>query len=98
MMQRIQETIKHSAIYTLPGIASQFIGVMFVPIYIRIFIPTDYGIMAGIDLITPIATLLFMFGIEPEIYNIDQAKLESEISHKNKAILPGHFYGQQADM
>lgn len=64
MLQKIQQTIKHSVVYTLPGIASQFIGVILVPIYTRIFVPTDYGIMAGIALITPIATLLLMFAIE----------------------------------
>ncbi len=64
MLQKIQQTIKQSAIYTLPGIASQFIGVILVPIYTRIFAPADYGIMAGIALITPIATLLLMFAIE----------------------------------
>ena len=97
-MQRIQETIKHSAIYTLPGIPSQFIGVILVTIYTRIFVPADYGIMAGIALITPIVTLLLVFGIEPEIYNIDPANLESKIRIKNRAILPVHLYGQPADM
>jgi len=64
VLQKIQQTIKQSAIYTLPGIASQLIGVILVPIYTRIFVPADYGIMAGIALITPITTLLLMFAIE----------------------------------
>ena len=64
MLQRIQQTIKHSAIYTLPSIAGQFITVLLVPIYTRIFTPADYGIMAGVALAVPIATMLLMCGIE----------------------------------
>ena len=67
MRARIQETIRHSAIYMLPGIASQAIGVVLVPIYTRIFVPADYGIMAGISLAVPIITLLLMCGIESAV-------------------------------
>ena len=67
MLARLQETIKHSAIYTLPGIAGQVIGIILVPIYTRIFIPADYGIMAGISLAIPITTWLLMCGIESAV-------------------------------
>ncbi len=67
MLARLQETFRHSAIYTLPGIAGQVIGIILVPIYTRIFVPADYGIMAGISLTVPIATWLLMCGIESAV-------------------------------
>jgi len=38
-----------------------------VPIYTRIFVPADYGVMAGVRLATPIATFLCMFAMESGI-------------------------------
>jgi len=67
VLSRIQQTIKQSAIYTLPGIAGQIIGIILVPIYTRIFVPTDYGIMAGVALAIPIVTLLLALGGESAI-------------------------------
>ena len=67
MLARLQETVRHSAIYTLPSIASQVIGIILVPIYTRIFVPADYGIMAGISLAIPITTWLLMCGIESAV-------------------------------
>ncbi len=67
MLARLQETFRHSATYTLPGIAGQVIGIILIPIYTRIFVPADYGIMAGISLAVPITTCLLMFGIESAV-------------------------------
>jgi len=64
VLSRIQQTVKQSAIYTLPSIAGQIIGIILVPVYTRIFVPADYGIMAGVSLAVPIATWLLMLGIE----------------------------------
>ena len=52
MLQKIQQTIKHSAIYTLPSIASQFIGVILVPIYTKIFSPADYGVIEILNVLS----------------------------------------------
>lgn len=68
MSPRIQATIKQSAIYTLPGIAGQLVGIVLVPIYTRIFVPADYGVMAGVILAAPIATFLCMFAMESGIF------------------------------
>lgn len=80
MLSRIQQTIRQSAIYTLPGIAGQVIGIILVPIYTRIFIPADYGIMAGVAIAIPIVTLLVMFGIESGVarYYLDSQDEEDK--------------------
>ena len=67
MLSRIQELVKHSAVYTLPGIAGQFIHVLLIPVYTRIFVPAQYGIMAGVKLAVPLATFLLMFAMESAI-------------------------------
>ncbi len=67
MLSRIQQTIKQSALYTLPGIAGQIIGIVLVPVYTRIFVPADYGIMAGVALAVPIVTLLLALGCNSAI-------------------------------
>ncbi len=36
--------------------------------------------------------------VDPETFNIDCKKLENAISHKTKAIIPVHLFGQSADM
>ena len=37
--------------------------------------------------------------VEPdEFYNIDVSKIEEKITHKTKAILPVHLYGQASQM
>ena len=67
LLSRIQQTIKQSALYTLPGIAGQIIGIVLVPVYTRIFVPADYGIMAGVALAVPIVTLLLALGCNAAI-------------------------------
>jgi len=67
IVSRIQGLVKHSVVYTLPGIAGQFIHVLLVPVYTRIFVPAQYGIMAGVNLAVPLATFLLMFAMESAI-------------------------------
>ena len=67
MLRRIEQIAKHSAMYTLPGIAGQVVGIVLIPVYTRIFVPADYGIMAGVQLAVPLATFLLMFAMESAI-------------------------------
>ena len=67
ILSRIQELVKHSVVYTLPAIAGQFIHVLLVPVYTRIFVPAQYGIIAGVNLAVPFATFLLMFAMESAI-------------------------------
>jgi len=67
MPSRIQALIRQSAIYTLPGIAGRIVSVLLVPVYTRIFVPAQYGIMAGVNLAVPLTTFLLMFAMESAI-------------------------------
>jgi O-antigen/teichoic acid export membrane protein len=58
MQQKIVNTVKHSAIYSITAVVSQFISIFLIPVYTRIFSPAAYGIMAGINMFTPIVSTL----------------------------------------
>jgi O-antigen/teichoic acid export membrane protein len=57
MLSKLLRISKDSLIYSLRGFAQSFIGIFLVPIYTRIFSPSDYGV---IDLITTIIIFLNM--------------------------------------
>ncbi len=54
-LSMIKKLAGESVVYGLSGIISRFIGVFLIPIYTRVFVPADYGI---ISLITNSFTLL----------------------------------------
>ena len=89
MLSRIHKLAKHSVIYTLPGIAGQFIHVLLVPVYTRIFVPAQYGIMAGVRLAVPLATFLLMFAMESAIIRF---YYEGQGDREKKLILSTGLY------
>lgn len=57
MLKHLKQLATDSLIYGLPGIVSKMIGIFLVPIYTRLFLPKDYGIINLIN------TSFFLIGI-----------------------------------
>ncbi|MBK8785159.1 MAG: oligosaccharide flippase family protein [Chitinophagaceae bacterium] len=53
-----------SFIYGLSGIITSFIGVFLIPLYTKIFEPSDYGIIALLGSLQSIVTILIIFGMD----------------------------------
>lgn len=73
MFTKLWELFKSSAIYSLGGLASRFIGVFLVPLYTRIFSPDQYGIIDLIATMTVLLNLLLTLGLNSAIgrYYVD---------------------------
>lgn len=64
MYAKFKQLGKESVIYGLGGVASKFIGFLLLPIYTRVFSPSDYGIMDVIATMTTLAGIILTAGTE----------------------------------
>lgn len=53
-----------SFIYGLSGIITSFIGIFLIPLYTKVFDPSDYGIIALLGSLQSIVTILIIFGMD----------------------------------
>ena len=61
-------------------------------------ITVPHSFIATTEAITHVGGKIVFIDINPKTYTIDVSKIEEKISHKTKAIIPVHLYGQSADM
>ncbi len=61
-------------------------------------ITTALSFIATSEAITMTGAKVVFLDIDPHTYNIDVSKIEQNITHRTKAIIPVHLYGQPADM
>ncbi len=63
MFKSLKNTIKHSFIYGLGNISSKLIGFILLPLYTGALIPSEYGILAILEITGQIIVSVFSFNI-----------------------------------
>lgn len=63
-MRKLKNLLGESAIYGLANIITRFITIFLVPIYTKIFSPSDYGDMSLINLSFSLTSLLVILGLD----------------------------------
>jgi dTDP-4-amino-4,6-dideoxygalactose transaminase len=61
-------------------------------------ITTPFTFVATVAAIRYAAATPVLVDIEPDYFTIDTSKIETAITHRTRAIIPVHLYGQPADM
>ncbi|MFN0097652.1 MAG: lipopolysaccharide biosynthesis protein [Gemmatimonadaceae bacterium] len=59
----LRSTLRHGGIYTLGVILSRLVGFIMIPVYTRVLVPADYGILEILSLTTDILGMLAGMGI-----------------------------------
>jgi O-antigen/teichoic acid export membrane protein len=81
--RRLLQLFKESAVYGLSGIITRSITIFLVPIYTRVFTPSDYGVMAIIASVTAIASPFLGLGAEAGVgayfYDSEDEKYRSNL-------------------
>jgi O-antigen/teichoic acid export membrane protein len=67
-LSMIKKLAGESVVYGLSGIISRFIGVFLIPIYTRVFIPADYGIISLITSSFTLVSILMILGMDNSLH------------------------------
>ena len=61
-------------------------------------ITTPFSFFATVSSITRLGATPVFVDVDPLTYNLDVSQIEAEITHRTKAIMPVHLFGQCAEM
>lgn len=64
MFNHLKQLVKESFVYGISGIMGRFIGTFLVPIYTRIFNPSDYGVLDLVGLCSSIIGVFIVLGLD----------------------------------
>ncbi|MDQ6757096.1 MAG: oligosaccharide flippase family protein [Bacteroidota bacterium] len=67
MLKHLKQLASDSLIYGVPGIVSKMIGIFLVPMYTRLFLPKDYGIINLINTTFFLLSILVVSGLDSSV-------------------------------
>jgi len=93
MFDKLKQLGKESLIYGLSRVVGRFVSAFLVPVYTRIFIPSDYGVVDMVTTYASITTIFIVLGLDTAtiiyFYGTDDIK-------DKKNILSTSFFSQLA--
>jgi O-antigen/teichoic acid export membrane protein len=63
-IHRLRQLAAESAVYGLSGMIASAIGVLFTPIYTRLFLPEDYGVLSIVSTSMGVISVLVILGLD----------------------------------
>lgn len=90
MFSKFNQLGKESIVYGFGGVASRFISFFLLPVYTRVFNPSEYGIIDVIATVTMLATILLTAGIDTALSYYFYQKPSTE--DRKKTINAAAFY------
>lgn len=60
----IKQLAGESIVYGISGTVSRFIGFFLMPVYTRVFMPAEYGVIALVDTVTTLMSILVVLGLD----------------------------------
>ncbi len=81
-MSVIKKLAGQTAIYGLSSIVSRLLNYLLVPLYTRVFLPEEYGVVTELYAILTFVTILFTYGMETSFFHFSE-----------KEERPGSVYG-----
>jgi O-antigen/teichoic acid export membrane protein len=60
----IKQLAGESVVYGISGTISKFIGFFLMPVYTRVFMPAEYGVIALVDTVTTLASVFIVLGLD----------------------------------
>lgn len=64
VVQHIRQLGKESVVYGLSGLFGKVIGLALIPVYTRVFAPSDYGIIALLTTLIDLANMFVLLGLD----------------------------------
>lgn len=64
MAIRLRSLFSDSFIYGISGVLSRFIGIFLTPLYTRVYLPSDYGVMGMLNNAYALVTILLVFALD----------------------------------
>ena len=80
----IKKLANQTAIYGIPSVIGRFLNYLLVPIYSRIFIPKEYGIVTEIYAYAAFFAVILLFGMETSFfrfYKDEKTRKDLSIPH-----------------
>lgn len=90
MIENLKQLLKDSLIYGLGSTVGKFIGVLLVPIFTRVFPPTEYGVIELIGTISSILLSILVLGLDSSTVRFYYST--KDIKEKQTIISTGLFF------